>query len=292
MNNPSQLPQRIVTAVILIAAFVAILFSAMRWCGGRWLLSGLAVVAASLSSLEASRLVPALHPVQRYLTLLVLALPAWFLFVCLFVIGLCSAPQLYSPLPLVFVLVSLVSIVLAVAHTLVSARDALDQAERHFAAILPAVLLVGVGGGSFVGLSALPNAPWLIAWLVLVVALNDVAAYFGGRHFGGRKLAAAISPNKTVSGSLCGIVAGALAGTWAREWLAFQASLLFFVAFSMLIVLLAQAGDLLKSYLKRVAKVKDSGTILPGHGGVLDRVDGELFAAPFLYLAVVTLLRF
>lgn len=121
---------------------------------------------------------------------------------------------------------------------------------------------------------------WLLAALALVWAA-DSGAYFAGRRFGRRKLAPTISPNKTVEGAIGGIIAGmivalafgALAGAgWA------QMPALALVA--LVAVLASIVGDLTESLLKRQAGVKDSGALIPGHGGVLDRVDGVLAALP------------
>ena len=110
----------------------------------------------------------------------------------------------------------------------------------------------------------------LLVWAFIVTWSTDIGAYFAGRSFGKRKLAPAISPEKTVEGLYGGMVAATLfGGAWAlaRPW---QAML----AFPPLFAIAAQMGDLFESWLKRRAGVKDSGTWLPGHGGMLDRLDG------------------
>jgi phosphatidate cytidylyltransferase len=112
---------------------------------------------------------------------------------------------------------------------------------------------------------------YLLIWTFIVTWATDIGAYFAGRRFGRRKLAPTISPGKTVEGLFGGIVAAALfGGAWA-----FATGLgpsLF--ALAPVLALAAQAGDLFESSMKRRAGVKDSGTWLPGHGGVLDRLDG------------------
>ncbi|MCC6949102.1 MAG: phosphatidate cytidylyltransferase [Bradyrhizobiaceae bacterium] len=122
-----------------------------------------------------------------------------------------------------------------------------------------------------------------ILWLFAVVWAEDTGAYFTGRAFGGPKLAARISPNKTWSGALGGTLAGMAAGSavvlaagivWRPIHL--------LVAF--VIVVAAQIGDLLESALKRHFGVKDAGTLIPGHGGMMDRIDGFLLAAVFALL--------
>lgn len=125
----------------------------------------------------------------------------------------------------------------------------------------------------------------IFLWLVLVVCITDIIAYFVGRKVRGKKLSSNISPQKTWSGFLGGILAGALIGLFSGEILV-PTPLMFG---SGLIALAAQFGDLLESYLKRVFSVKDSGKIIPGHGGVLDRIDGFIINAPLTALTVFIL---
>ena len=111
----------------------------------------------------------------------------------------------------------------------------------------------------------------LLLWAFIVTWSTDIGAYFVGRRFGRRKLAPAISPGKTVEGLFGGIAAATvLGGAWAI-WTGLGVALL---ALAPVLAIAAQAGDLFESGLKRRAGVKDSGTWLPGHGGVLDRLDG------------------
>ena len=111
----------------------------------------------------------------------------------------------------------------------------------------------------------------LLIWVFLVVWGTDIGAYFAGRAIGGPKLAPSISPNKTIAGLVGGIVSAAvLAGVWVS--LVDLPSLLLWLAAPFAVA--AQAGDLFESGLKRRAGIKDSGSWLPGHGGLLDRLDG------------------
>ena len=135
---------------------------------------------------------------------------------------------------------------------------------------------------------------WLLLMLAAVVAASDSAAYFVGRSVGGVKLAPLISPNKTVSGSVGGIFAAialmaGLAGIPALAPIAglghitvLDLGLALFLGCG--VAVLSQIGDLLESALKRRLNVKDSGSMLPGHGGLLDRFDGYLFTVPGFYL--------
>ena len=135
---------------------------------------------------------------------------------------------------------------------------------------------------------------WLLLMLAAVVAAFDSAAYFVGRIIGGVKLAPVISPNKTVSGSVGGMIAAigvmvGLAGIPAFAPIAGLEPITGLDVFTALflgtgVAVLSQIGDLLESALKRHLNVKDSGSILPGHGGLLDRFDGYLFTVPGFYL--------
>jgi phosphatidate cytidylyltransferase len=124
---------------------------------------------------------------------------------------------------------------------------------------------------------------------VVLTWASDTGAYFSGRLIGGRRLMPSVSPGKTLAGALGAVVATVIA-TWAiTHWLfAPKAQLAFtpwgLVIFGVVISLTAQIGDLAESLLKREAGVKDSGTLLPGHGGVLDRLDSLYFVLPMAYL--------
>ena len=131
-------------------------------------------------------------------------------------------------------------------------------------ALLPAISLLWIRERDVHGLE-------LLLWTFLVTWSTDIGAYFAGRRFGRRKLAPAISPGKTVEGLFGGILAAALiGGAWALATHLGKPPLLLAPIFA----IAAQAGDLFESGLKRRAGVKDSGSWLPGHGGVLDRLDG------------------
>ncbi|MCL6697468.1 phosphatidate cytidylyltransferase [Sphingomonas sp. NSE70-1] len=138
-----------------------------------------------------------------------------------------------------------------------------------FYCLLPAVSLLWIReraeyGGVGTGFD-------LLIWVFLVVWATDIGAYFAGRAIGGPKLAPSISPNKTVAGLIGGVIcAGLLAGAWVY-CVGLPAKLLWL---AVIFGAAAQLGDLFESGLKRKAGVKDSGTWLPGHGGLLDRLDG------------------
>ncbi|MEO6803513.1 MAG: phosphatidate cytidylyltransferase [Granulicella sp.] len=134
----------------------------------------------------------------------------------------------------------------------------------------------------------------LLLFLMVCVWAGDIAALYFGRAFGKRKLAPRLSPGKTVVGAIASIVGSVLAGmavVWAGSVLTDHGNMILHIAqpvwqsliMAVLLNIAAQAGDLLESAIKRGAGVKDSGTMLPGHGGILDRIDALLVAAPVLW---------
>lgn len=127
----------------------------------------------------------------------------------------------------------------------------------------------------------LPRGRSWVAFVLLVVMLGDSVAYFVGRRFGARKLAPKISPGKTVEGSLGYVIGSVVAGLAAGKWLLPELPAGEIIAVSVIASVLGQLGDLFESWVKRAFGVKDSGRLLPGHGGVLDRLDSLIFPAVF-----------
>lgn len=126
----------------------------------------------------------------------------------------------------------------------------------------------------------------LVLTLLLAVWATDIGAYFAGRIIGGAKLAPAISPNKTWAGLIGGMIAAAIITALATSFSPYPASAAGALWTGMAIAILGQVGDLFESWLKRRAGVKDSGTLIPGHGGLLDRIDGLILTTPFFALLV------
>ena len=141
-------------------------------------------------------------------------------------------------------------------------------------------------------LHAMPNGPWRVFFLFFLIFAADTGAYLAGRNFGKRKLAPSVSPGKTVEGMVGGLL---LCAAWAAcaGPLVFEIDrpqqILLLVALSLVVAAFSVLGDLSESMFKRAAGVKDSGTILPGHGGMLDRVDSILAGAPMMALGLTLL---
>ena len=128
---------------------------------------------------------------------------------------------------------------------------------------------------------------WII-WLLIVAFANDTGAFYTGTFFGKNKLAPQISPNKTVEGSMGGICASVLAGfTFCLVFFHDLSLALTVIPCALAMAVAGQIGDLFESAMKRANQIKDSGRILPGHGGMLDRIDGLLLAVPVLYVFLV-----
>jgi len=133
-----------------------------------------------------------------------------------------------------------------------------------------------------------PQGPRLLLFLMVLIWVADSFAYFAGRRWGRTKLAPVISPGKTREG-VYGALAGAVLCGGGLVWLMPQGNPLLLILFCLLIVLVSVVGDLFESLMKRQAGVKDSGSLLPGHGGMLDRIDSLTAAAPLFLLGLLLL---
>ncbi len=122
----------------------------------------------------------------------------------------------------------------------------------------------------------------VVLGLVAVISATDMGAYFTGKQFGYNKLCPTISPNKTWEGLVGGVAAATAVGILFAPYINLPHSVTMAMYVSPIIALVAQLGDLFKSLLKRKAGVKDTGTLIPGHGGLLDRLDGYMFNAPIV----------
>lgn len=253
MFDPA-LPQRILSSLVLIAGALVVVLA------GGWLFVAAVLAAAVIMAVEWARLAGAAPPTGGVITAVAAGAP--IIAVLALAAGAGSwalAAVLLAPLLGIGVAASL-------------GGDHLDRVA---------------GGAVYVGLPALALV-WLrsdvaagaayVLWLLLVVWCTDICAYFVGRSIGGPKLWPRISPGKTWAGLLGGIGGAGLIGGLAA--LAAGAGFWFAAATASVLAVVAQIGDLFESALKREAGVKDSGHLIPGHGGLLDRIDGLVFAAP------------
>lgn len=265
---------RWLTAVIIIPIILAILFK-----GSTLLLAVLISVVALLTLREYLTISLNNHPPAPFFTTLVTYITAMSL-----VMGACLGKWEVQFLVLLagFCLLSL-----SVLSCFPDRRDIFEViAKQAFGIIyIPASLSL------LVFIKGMDQGVLWILWLLIVIFANDTGAFYSGTNLGKNDLSPNISPNKTIEGSIGGVTAGVICG--------FIFSLIFFksvsIAFltipaSLLLAAAGQVGDLVESAMKRNASIKDSGRILPGHGGMLDRIDGLLFAIPVSYIYLTFIL--
>ncbi len=163
----------------------------------------------------------------------------------------------------------------------------IDRAYR-VASLVTAVASITTGWFALSWVRSQPDGSWLILLLLLIVWSADTGAYFAGRAFGKRKLAPHISPGKTIAGLVGGLATAPLAALLAAYFMPIESlepARLMLLA--LVTALVSVGGDLLISLHKRISGRKDSGALLPGHGGILDRLDSLLAAAPFFTLGLL-----
>ena len=126
----------------------------------------------------------------------------------------------------------------------------------------------------------------LFLFIISISILSDIGGYIVGKTIGGKKLTK-ISPNKTISGTIGSFVFSLFSIILFKNFFSINLDVGFnLITFVLLVALVSQLGDLFVSYLKRMARIKDTGSLLPGHGGFLDRLDGIIFAIPFSYMLI------
>ncbi len=278
------LPQRVVSALVAAALLIGSIYFF-----GRQGLTVLGVVIFSIGAYEYSQIAFTNHlqpKNARSFKLLFLFFALTLLFVNVLSIYVFADPRVGSPALLT---IWGVAITFFVSCTLWLLRGRIENAPL-LAAVATAVL-------GFFYCSLLPYfmvrilyAENGIAWfsiLAMVVFAGDTFAYFGGIWLGKNKLMPSLSPSKTVAGSVSGLIGSALAGLWVGSVWISTVPIFYLIIAAVFAAFLAQNGDLFESLIKRVGNVKDSGRIMPGHGGVLDRLDGLYFAAPAIFAAVL-----
>ncbi len=163
-------------------------------------------------------------------------------------------------------------------------REGTDALRLVAAGLLPALYL-GLPVGAMIAVHETLGREALLL-LMATVAVSDTAQYYTGRAFGRRPLAAAISPKKTIEGAIGGLIFGTATLAIVGQWWLPDVDVAKRIGVGIFVVVFGIAGDLFESMLKRSAGVKDSSRLIPGHGGVLDRVDALLFAAPIYYIVL------
>ena len=254
---------RLLTALVLLPAVLAVV----------WLLPPvatlvLALIAAQLAMLEYSRIAAALGARVHWIT-------------SAFVLAACAALGSGQVAAEDVLLAALVVIGTIVVLTGAPSPSSL----AHPAAALFAVAYIGLPLGAIAAVRTVAGREAVLL-LMLTIVVSDSAQYYTGRAFGRAPLAPAISPKKTREGAIGGLVLGSAAMIAGGRFLFPQAPIAALVIAALLVVALGMIGDLFESLLKRSAGVKDSSALIPGHGGILDRIDSWLFAGPAYYLFV------
>jgi phosphatidate cytidylyltransferase len=271
--------KRVLTALILIPFVLLLVFLGPKW---QWLFTLAVAGVATLAAWEFLGMAQktGANPPRVAVLVAILALFA----------GTFAWPDQIAPI------LGLLSLALLVFCTFVR------PVERVLADASTSIFCLLYTGFTLISLPALreqANGSSLIVFLLFAVWAGDIAALYVGRAWGRHKLAPALSPNKSWEGAIAS-VAGSLLVTggllalahllfsqWNTVWLSYPEDAWFWLLLAVVVNVAAQVGDLAESALKRSAGVKDSGSLLPGHGGVLDRIDALLFAAPVLWYALL-----
>jgi phosphatidate cytidylyltransferase len=254
------LAKRTISAAVLVAIALASL-----WLGG-WPFALFAAVVAVALGWEWAGLFPG-HVEPRWL------LPALIIPAPVMAVLLAAGGDARMGILLLVIAAVLASAILGLMR-----RPGADHAGLG-------IVYLGIAASSIVWIDARPDhGGRTLLWLMLVVWATDIFAYLVGRSVGGPKLAPRVSPGKTWSGLAGGVIGAAIVASLAGAAMGGRAVLL--AAIGMLLAVVSQIGDLFESFLKRRAGVKDSGHLIPGHGGVLDRLDGLMLAAPVFALLI------
>ena len=209
---------------------------------------------------------------------------------CVFAIPVLASYLLNEPQLAAAALIALSIVCLTIA---LRTSDEIKNSLMSVASTVFGVVYVALLPGCLIGVRMLPDAgtsltaPHLASKLLTMffalVMLTDTGAFYVGRSLGRHKLAPRISPGKTIEGAIGGFVTAIIAGVLCKLVFFREIPLIHAIALGAAIGIVGQIGDLAESMLKRGAGVKDSGNLLPGHGGMLDRIDSILFCAPLLY---------
>jgi phosphatidate cytidylyltransferase len=252
---------RVLSGVVLGASFFAIV-----WFGNTTVLLAVAAAVCALAFHEYVRLMRHIGADLPYGAALLPAL----------------ASVIVVPFPYVPVEVVIGTGVIVVAAAAMMSSRELVPAMHGAAAGALAIVYLGLPLGALVAVHLFGGRGAVIL-LVATIAVSDTAQYYSGRTFGRRALAPRLSPKKTVEGAIGGFVVAPVFLYFAGPYLVPVAHGPTVAALGVLLVAAGIAGDLFESMLKRAANLKDSSSLIPGHGGILDRIDALLFATPIFY---------
>ena len=269
---------RIITALVALPILIASIVLPLYYPGTVWLFVVIAAFSLAAALFE-------FFSLTKKLQLKADAAVAYLAAAALFVGFVFDAPA-KAPDLLVATL-ALIVIGLLISQSLRFRTD-FSKMFTGIGATLLGILYVAFLGGFLVAMRVgFENQPGLsthlLGYFFLVLFGTDAAAYFAGRGLGKHKLAPAISPGKTVEGFIGGVVAAAGFAALATWWFFPELPYAWSIPLACVLAVVGVAGDLCESAMKRAAGAKDAATTLPGHGGLLDRLDSLLFAAPILY---------
>lgn len=265
---PSNLVLRLATAAVWVPLILYLLYWAPAW--------GFPLAAAVVCGFGARELFAMVAPQHGVLRL-------WGLAASVCAVGLIAA----SP-PTHFIVLGFVAIVCGGMLATLVAPLPLEGAAARMGWAVAGPLYVGGLFGAIALVFLRGGGSWTLL-AMLCGFISDTAGYFAGTRWGRRPLLPTVSPNKTVEGSLAGLAAGMASGIVAHFWFLPSLALPSAVLLSLAATAMGQAGDLCESIVKRSTGVKESGGLLPGHGGILDRADAMLFSAATIYAYLVLL---
>lgn len=257
---------RVVSAIVLLVVIFGTL-----WFLPPWVTVLLAAAVAWIGAGE-------LADIARKLDLDV---PRLFVGPAAAIVSVALLASLESTPPDALPAVLLAIVVAAGAVTLAQGPPAPNVIGR-VATMVMAPLYVGLPLGTIAWVLCY-HGPAATTWLLVMIAVSDSGQYYCGRTFGRRKLAPAVSPAKTVEGAVGGVTIAAIVGAVTGPLVMPDVSMLAAGGLTLALALAGIVGDLFESLIKRSAGVKDSSQLIPGHGGILDRIDSHLFAAPIFY---------
>ncbi len=278
-HSPFPTPHLTMARVLSAIVFLPILFAAL-WVGGPIWFSAIAAAGVLLGLYEYYRLASSGGEVQGLMAAAV-TLAAFY----------------FGRHELIVAIIAALVIVEMITQLFTRAKDE-DFSEMVSAAATRVfgVLYIAVLGGYIIAIrvieSQIPDlAAKLLTLFFIVVFAGDTGAYYTGRALGRKRLAPRVSPGKTVEGAIGGLLGNVIAALIARFTFFPELKIVYAVPLALVMGLLGIAGDLCESMLKRGARAKDAGNLIPGHGGLLDRLDSMLFNAPLLYYFYLVFLR-
>jgi phosphatidate cytidylyltransferase len=257
---------RVLTSIVLVPVLFAVV-----WLMPSGYFAGLTIIAAAIGQYELYTMARA----RGITPLTILGL----------VLGACIVFNVYRPFyiyrggPYFWITVCILVVIVARLFS----RRPVEGALEDIAVTLFGIVYVALLFSFQVAIHAGPPGKQWLVFLFLVIWASDIGAYYVGTAFGKHRLYEKISPKKSIEGLLGGILASVLVAILCKLWLVPAAGWAEAALLGAFLALVGTVGDLAESLIKRSAGVKDSGTIIPGHGGILDRMDSMLFAAPMLF---------